>query len=100
MFSPHVLRHAFASLAAQAGVSWCKIGAWMGHTRSEVTEIHAHLAQYDQDIERLNSSGRQPGEESLMAGGIFFWRRAASSWRRTAMGCQPPASATNGRQPA
>jgi hypothetical protein len=29
----------------------------MGHTMSEVTEIYAHLAQYDRDIERLNFGG-------------------------------------------
>lgn len=54
--TPHVLRHTFASLAAQAGVSLYKIGSWMGHTMSEVTEIYAHLAPYDSDIERLKFS--------------------------------------------
>lgn len=56
--TPHVLRHTFASLAAQAGVSLYKIGSWMGHTMSEVTEIYAHLAPYDADIERLKFSVR------------------------------------------
>lgn len=51
--SPHVLRHTFASLAAQAGVSLFKIGAWMGHSSTEVTEIYAHLAAYDPDINRM-----------------------------------------------
>jgi integrase len=58
-FTPHVLRHTFASLAAQAGVSLYKIGTWMGHTMSEVTEIYAHLAQFDPDINRLNLGGRK-----------------------------------------
>lgn len=52
--TPHVLRHTFASQAAQSGISLYKIGSWMGHTMAEVTEIYAHLAQYDRDIERLN----------------------------------------------
>jgi integrase len=55
--TPHVLRHTFASIAAQAGVSLYKIGSWLGHTMAEVTEIYAHLAQYDKDIERLNAGG-------------------------------------------
>ena len=53
--TPHVMRHTFASLAAQAGVSLYKIGVWMGHSSSEVTEIYAHLAAYDPDINQLNS---------------------------------------------
>jgi integrase/recombinase XerD len=56
-YTPHDLRHTFASLAAQEGVSLYKIGSWMGHTMAEVTEIYAHLAQYDKDIERLNAGG-------------------------------------------
>lgn len=51
--TPHVLRHTFASLAAQAGVSLFKIGTWMGHSMTEVTEIYAHLAAYDADINRM-----------------------------------------------
>lgn len=50
--TPHVLRHTFASLAAQAGISLFKIGAWMGHSMTEVTEIYAHLAAYDADINK------------------------------------------------
>ena len=52
--TPHILRHTFASLNAQAGVSLFKIGQWMGHSTSEVTELYAHLAVFDDDIERLN----------------------------------------------
>lgn len=51
--TPHVLRHTFASLAAQAGVSLFKIGVWMGHSMTEVTEIYAHLAAYDADINKM-----------------------------------------------
>lgn len=57
--TPHVMRHTFASIAAQGGVSLFKIGAWMGHSMSEVTEIYAHLAAYDDDINQLNR-GRLP----------------------------------------
>jgi integrase len=56
----HVMRHTFASLFAQAGVSLYKIGAWMGHSSGEVTEIYAHLAAYDPDINR--SSALPSGE--------------------------------------
>ncbi len=54
--TPHVLRHTFASLAAQAGVSLFKIGAWMGHSMTEVTEIYAHLAAYDSDINKMQGA--------------------------------------------
>jgi integrase len=54
--TPHVLRHTFASTAAQQGVSLYKIAAWMGHSQSDVTELYAHLAAYDDDINRLNPS--------------------------------------------
>jgi integrase len=53
--TPHVMRHTFASLAAQAGVSLYKIGSWTGHSSSEVTEIYAHLAAYDPDINRMSA---------------------------------------------
>jgi integrase len=66
--SPHVLRHTFASLAAQAGVSLFKIGAWMGHTMAEVTELHSHLAAYDSDIDQLNGRD-QPSGLHLKLGG-------------------------------
>jgi excisionase family DNA binding protein len=68
ILTPHVLRHTFASLAAQAGVSLYKIGSWMGHTMSEVTEIYAHLAQYDADIERLNFGENKPDAEETIRG--------------------------------
>jgi integrase len=68
MLTPHVLRHTFASLAAQAGISLYKIGSWMGHTMSEVTEIYAHLAQYDADIERLNLGEKKAVGESSIQG--------------------------------
>jgi site-specific recombinase XerD len=58
--TPHVMRHTFASLAAQAGISLYKIGQWMGHSSSEVTEIYAHLAAYDADIDRMSTN--EPGK--------------------------------------
>lgn len=58
--TPHVLRHTFASLAAQAGVSLFKIGAWMGHSTTEVTEIYAHLAAYDADINKMVAGSEAP----------------------------------------
>jgi integrase len=53
--TPHVMRHTFASILAQRGVSLFKIGAWMGHSTAEVTELYAHLTAYDDDIRRLNT---------------------------------------------
>jgi integrase len=66
--TPHVLRHTFASLAAQQGVSLYKIGSWMGHTMAEVTEIYAHLAQYDPDINKLNLGGRPRSDGPTIRG--------------------------------
>lgn len=49
----HVMRHTFASLLVQSGVSIFKVAAWLGD-RVEVTEDHyAHLAPQDPDIERM-----------------------------------------------
>lgn len=48
----HVMRHTFASILAQRGVSIFKVAAWLGD-RVDVTEDHyAHLAPQDADIER------------------------------------------------
>ncbi len=57
----HILRHTFASLATQAGVSLFKIGVWMGHIMSEVTKSYAHLAAYDSDIIQLNGQSPASG---------------------------------------
>lgn len=49
-FSPHLLRHTFASHAAIAGVSIYKLQKWLGHSTIEMTQIYAHLQAYDDDI--------------------------------------------------
>lgn len=54
----HDLRHSFASLAIQNGVSLSVIGKLLGHTRSETTRRYAHfetayLAQESEKIGRL-----------------------------------------------
>ena len=51
--TPHIMRHTFGSLLAQQGVSLYKIGKWMGHSHTRVTELYAHLQAQDDDIERL-----------------------------------------------
>ena len=55
VINPHAMRHTFASILAQRGVSLFKIAAWMGHSTAQVTEMYAHLTAYDEDIGRLNS---------------------------------------------
>lgn len=61
--SPHLLRHCFASIAAQEGVSLFKLAEWLGHSgrSAKTTEQYAHLAPgFDADINRLGgSSGAQ-----------------------------------------
>lgn len=51
--TPHLLRHSFASLLAEGGVSLYKLSKWLGHSHTEVTEIYSHLQDYDADIERF-----------------------------------------------
>jgi len=48
--SPHVLRHTFASLLVQAGVSLFKVQAWLGHSEAKTTQVYAHLTAYDPDV--------------------------------------------------
>lgn len=50
----HTLRHTFASLLAQSGVSIYKIAKWLGHSTTRTTELYAHLQpNSDSDINRL-----------------------------------------------
>jgi integrase len=49
----HVLRHTFASLLVQAGVSIYKVARWMGDGVEVVQAHYGHLAPGDSDIERI-----------------------------------------------
>jgi integrase len=51
--NPHMLRHTFASLLAQKGVSLYKISAWLRHENISTTEVYAHLCPVDSEISRL-----------------------------------------------
>jgi len=51
--TPHTLRHTFASLHAIAGTSLFKISKWLGHKDYKTTQIYAHLAVDDADINRI-----------------------------------------------
>jgi site-specific recombinase XerD len=48
----HVMRHTFASLLVQAGVSIYKVAKWMGDGVEVVEDHYGHLAPRDADIER------------------------------------------------
>ena len=53
-FTPHLLRHTFASLLAMKGVTMFKISQWLGHHNSQTTEdVYAHLAKHDDDIDKF-----------------------------------------------
>ena len=52
----HVMRHTFASLLVQAGVSIYKVARWMGDGVEVVEKHYAHLAPQDRDIERMLSA--------------------------------------------
>lgn len=49
----HVMRHTFASLLVQAGVSIFKVARWIGDGVEVVEKHYAHLAPQDRDIERM-----------------------------------------------
>lgn len=48
----HVMRHTFASLLAQEGVSIFKVAKWLGDGVEVVQKHYAHLAPQDSDLER------------------------------------------------
>ena len=48
----HVMRHTFASLLVQAGVSVYKVARWLGDGVEVVEEHYGHLAPKDSDIEK------------------------------------------------
>ena len=49
----HTLRHTFASHLVSNGVSLYKVSRWLGHKDLTTTQIYAHLAPGDNDINRL-----------------------------------------------
>lgn len=49
----HTLRHSFASGLVSKGVSIFKVSQWLGHSDVRVSQIYAHLAPQDGDIDRL-----------------------------------------------
>lgn len=51
--TPHMLRHTFASQLVMAGVSIYKVSKWLGHADVTTTQIYAHLAPVDEDINRF-----------------------------------------------
>ncbi len=54
LWTPHIMRHTFASLAVQSGVSIFKVSKWLGHSKVEITaSIYAHLSPSDGDIDRF-----------------------------------------------
>jgi len=49
----HVMRHTFASLLVQNGVSVFKVAKWLGDGVEVVERHYAHLAPADRDIEKM-----------------------------------------------
>lgn len=49
----HVMRHTFASLLVQAGVSVFKVARWLGDGVEVVERHYAHLSPKDADIDRM-----------------------------------------------
>jgi integrase len=68
--TPHVLRHSFASIAADLGHSELTIAALLGHKKASVTSRYAHHADavllqaadaVSDRIAELMGEGRAPG---------------------------------------
>jgi integrase len=51
--SPHIMRHAFASLLVQKGVSLYKVANWLGDSLAVSERHYAHLAPIDDAIQNL-----------------------------------------------
>lgn len=51
--SAHVMRHTFASLLVQSGVSIFKVAAWLGDGVAVVEKHYAHLSPHDADIGKM-----------------------------------------------
>lgn len=53
-FTPHLLRHTFASHAVMAGTSLYKVQRWLGHSDAHLTaDVYAHLSPDDADIDKF-----------------------------------------------
>jgi integrase/recombinase XerD len=61
--TPHVLRHTAAMRLLHAGVDTTVIALWLGHEKTETTEIyiHADLALKEQALERTKPLNGKPG---------------------------------------
>ena len=53
-FTPHLLRHTFASHAVMAGTSLYKVQRWLGHSDAHTTaDVYAHLSPDDADMDKF-----------------------------------------------
>jgi len=51
----HGLRHTYATLLAQGGVSLFKVRCWLGHASVATTEVYAHAsAEWDPDVNKAS----------------------------------------------
>ena len=71
--SPHVLRHTAAMSLLHAGVDITVIALWLGHERTETTQIYIHADQTikQRALDRTTPPGIRPGRyhppDSLLA---------------------------------
>jgi site-specific recombinase XerD len=45
--TPHTLRHTFASIKTQRGVSLRQVQEWLGHRNLSTTQLYTHLDRID-----------------------------------------------------
>jgi site-specific recombinase XerD len=57
---PHKLRHTFASLAIQRGMSAFTLQGILGHAHVSTTEIYVHMVDSDRAVEHDRVFGRRP----------------------------------------
>lgn len=77
--TPHVMRHAFASLLASQGVSLFKIAKWLGDTLATTEKHYAHLIPEDDTISLLSTPAAR-SETRLTAKEIAILQKKAKDY--------------------
>jgi integrase len=64
----HDLRHTFATRLAASGQPLRTIQEFLGHADSKTTQIYAHYAPSEREVEMINDAFAAPPDEQLEPG--------------------------------